>query len=110
MAAPAHDAALSRRVDSFLGYLLREWQAVPELAEEWGEWSDAERLDYASDWAIREDRLMQLEALAAAGQLSPRQQQQYAALQTLVAQHRAALNQLFQGIGLPGSEARGTAR
>jgi hypothetical protein len=110
MAAPARDAALSQRVDSYLSYLLREWQAVPELAQEWGEWSDAERLDYASDWAIREDWLMQLEAWAQAGQLSLRQQRQYAALQTLIAQHRSALNQLFQGVGLPGSEARGTAR
>ncbi|HLH26572.1 MAG TPA: hypothetical protein VK066_28965 [Chloroflexota bacterium] len=107
MAAPSHDSAVSERMESFLTYLLAEWRAIPELAQEWAEWSEAERLDYASDWAIREDRLLEVTAAAQQGRLTPGQQQRYVQVQRLVAQHRPLLDRLFHEAGLPLSSPQG---
>src|SRR5688500_1012445 len=103
MAAVARQSGRDDRVDSFLAYLLAEWEAVPQLAEEWADWSADDRLDFALDRPIREDRLWQLDALAQGGRLSPEQQQRYARLRELVAQQRPLLDRLFQEAGLPPS-------
>lgn len=109
MAAVARQSENDDRVDSILAYLLAEWEAVPELAEEWPEWSQEDHLDFALDWPIREDRLWQLDALARGGQLSPEQQQRYARLREIVAEHRPLLDRLFQEAGLPPSGPQGAA-
>jgi hypothetical protein len=107
MAAVEQDAYPADRMDGFLDYLLAEWAEVPLLAEEWRTWSTNERLDFAQDWPIREDRLLQVQAAAEAGRLTSKQKQQYRRVQNLAAQHRPLLDRLFQDIGLPTSSLWG---
>jgi hypothetical protein len=107
MAAVARDPQQGDYVDNFLAYLEGEWEAVPGLAEEWVEWSAADRFDFSLDWPIREDRLMQVAALAQAGQLSPAQQERFDRLRAIVAQQRPPLDRLFQEAGLPASGPQG---
>ena len=103
MASVARDARRDDLIDEYLAYLRAEWEAVPALAEDWAGWSDMDRVDFALDWPIREDRLGQLEALAHEGRLSPAQQVSYGRLLELVALHRPLLDQLFRTAGLPTS-------
>jgi hypothetical protein len=107
MAALARDLPSENYVDDFLSYLTGEWEAVPELAREWSEWSDDDRFDFSLDWPIREDRLQQLDALARDGRLLPEQQRRYARLLEVVAEQRPLLDQLFVAAGLPPSGPQG---
>jgi len=107
LASVRRDRALDERIDGFLAYLIREWEATPALAEEWPEWSSSDRDAFALDWPVKEDRLMQLGALARDGRLSPEQVRRFRHVSELVAEHRPLLDRLFQEEGLPPSGARG---
>jgi hypothetical protein len=88
-------AQLQARIDDYLTYLLDEWQGIPDLAAEWAEWEEHERLDFVLEWPIREDRLHQLRERAAAGQLTPRQQARYEHVLDLERRHRPLLERLL---------------
>ncbi len=95
MAQVARPAGLDGGIEDYLTYLLREWESVPELAAEWGEWEEHEKLDFAIEWPIREDRFQQLREWAAQGFLKPRQRERYERLLRLVEQHRPTLERLL---------------
>ena len=48
---------VSARIDHFLDYLLREWEAVPDYLEEFGTWDDVQQLAFVHEWDIRENGL-----------------------------------------------------
>jgi hypothetical protein len=83
------------RIDQYLDYLVRQWEGIPALADEWDEWDEHSRLIFALDWPICEDRLGQLEAWVGQGLLTPTQQARYDLLLTLIVQHRPTLEQLL---------------
>lgn len=87
--------ARKRRIDPQLWAL--GWEAIPELAAEWNDWTPYERSDFALEWPIREDRLAQLGQHAEAGLLTPAQRRCYEKLLALVARHRPELERLFRG-------------
>jgi hypothetical protein len=95
MAAVARDTVLAARIDAFLAYCRKEWGAIPEIAEEWASWSDGDRLEFALEWPIREDRLKQLGGWAKQGFLTPAQRRRYGQLTTVVAAHRPLLQGLL---------------
>jgi hypothetical protein len=109
MATVARDEQRDDWVDEYLAYLHAEWDAVPSLVADWAGWTEHDRLDFALDWPVREDRLCQLAALAREGRMSESQQGSYDQLRALVARHRPLLDQLFQAAGLPGSALPGPA-
>ncbi len=86
----------SDRIDAFLAYCLREWDAVPEIAEEWDTWSDGDRLEFALEWPIREDRLQQLGGWARQGVFTPAQRRRYDQLNAVVATHRPLVQLLLR--------------
>jgi hypothetical protein len=97
VATIGRDITLDERIDDFLSYLIGEWEAIPELAAEWEEWTPYERSDFVLEWPIREDRLDQLGRYREAGLITPKQHPRYDHLLALVARHRPELERLFQG-------------
>lgn len=98
MATVARDSRLDERIDDFLSYLIGEWEAIPEVAEDWAIWTAYDRLDFALDWPIREDRLQQLHGLAEQGLLTPTQSERHGRLLKLVDEHRPVLQDLFAAL------------
>ena len=64
MAQVTHILTARERIDPYLDYLFRAWQALPEVAKVWAEWEDHDRLDFVVEWPIREDHFHQLEEWA----------------------------------------------
>jgi hypothetical protein len=95
MAAVARDRQLEERIEAFLSYCIREWEAIPEVAVEWSEWGDLERLEFRAEWPIREDRRQQLREHAEQGLLTPAQWHRFDHLQRLVATHQPTLDRLL---------------
>jgi hypothetical protein len=95
MAQVRPDTELQAWIDDYLAYLLTEWAAIPVVADEWGEWEDHQRLDFALEWPICEDRLRQLQQWAAEGRLTARQREQYDELLALERRHRPTLERLL---------------
>ncbi len=95
MAQVTHVLTARERIDPYLDYLFREWEYVPELAREWAEWDELDRLDYVVEWPIREDRLHELAQWAEQGLLTPEQRARYDMLLRLVSRHRPVLEALF---------------
>ena len=60
MAQVTHILTARERIDPYLDYLFRAWQALPEVARVWAEWQDHDRLDFVVEWPIREDHFYQL--------------------------------------------------
>ncbi len=83
------------RIDPYLDYLFRAWQALPDVAKVWAEWEDHDRLDFVVEWPIREDHLYQLQEWAAQGLFTPEQQARYDELLQLIARHRPLLDRLL---------------
>lgn len=96
MATVARKLDLQARVDRYLEYLVREWQSVPGVAQEWTDWSADEQLEFVLEWPIREDRLGQLRQYAEQGLLTPPQRERYEQLLELVAQHRPTVEALLR--------------
>lgn len=95
MATLARDRRADERIDAFLAYCLREWEALPDVADEWAEWGDLERLEFATEWPIREDRLDQLRQWAEQELLTGPQREHYDRLLKGVAEHRPTLSRLL---------------
>lgn len=95
MATLARHARLAERIDAYLTYSIKEWGAIPEIADEWNEWSDGDRLEFALEWPIRDDRLAQLTSWAKQGLLGPEQRGRYERLLILVSAQRPTLDRLF---------------
>ena len=82
-------------IDEDLSYLADEWTSLPEIAAEWDEWEEHDRLDFVLEWPLREDRLLQLERWDAAGQLTATQRGRYAALREFIQRHRPTRDRLL---------------
>ncbi len=96
MAQVVQDPELRDRIEHYLDYLLREWRSIPEIAAEWDEWEELERLDFVLEWPIREDRMHQLRNWSAQGLLTPSQCARYDEVLKLEVHHRPALEQLLK--------------
>ena len=105
MATVEQSDRFANSTDALLEYLWAEWDAVGDLDEQWRDWSSYERVDFAAEWPIREDRLYQLATLDEKGALTTNQRERYRRLLVLVARHRPLLDKLFQAEGLPSSAA-----
>jgi len=97
MAQIAQETTLRARIDHYLAYLTDEWAAIPDLAAEWADWEDHERLDFEVEWPLREDRLRQLRQWSTKGLLTAEQQTRYAGLQGLIERYRSVLERLLTG-------------
>lgn len=95
MAQVTHILTSQQRIDPYLDYLFREWESVPQLAEEWEGWEDHDRLDFFVEWPIREDHLHQLRDWNERGLLTLAQRGRYEELLGLIARHRPVLEGLF---------------
>ena len=95
MAEVTHLPDVLERTENYLDYLFVEFRAIPEVAAEWEEWEEPDRLDYVIEWPIREDRLQQLAGWATAGLLTPAQRARYDALLALVAEQRPTIDRLL---------------
>jgi hypothetical protein len=83
------------RVDNYLNYLERDWSVPPEVADEWLEMEEHERLDFVLEWPIREDRWLQLQQWAEQDLLTPEQRRRYDSLGELITQHRPLIERLL---------------
>lgn len=95
MAQVSNIRTARERIDRYLDNLFREWNSVPELAHEWEESEELDRLDFVIEWPIREDRLGQLAQWAAEGLLTPVQRARYDELLRLVARNRPIMDELL---------------
>lgn len=95
MARVASPAQVHEAIEDYLDYLLRTWQGIPELADEWPEWDEYSRFVFALDWGVPEDRLGQLNQWAAEGLFTPAQRTRYDELLRLVERNRPILNDLL---------------
>lgn len=81
-------------VDWLLELALFQWQRLPEVQAEIDRWDLLDQLNFIEEWPIEEDRLTDLERLAAEGALTPEQQARYQALLRVVEAHRPILRRL----------------
>ena len=95
MASLAQQVDLAPRIEHALDYLLREWEAIPEVVSTWKTWDELDRLDFVIEWPIREMQLKQLRQWQDEGQLSSHQRQRFAELERLIQEHRAAVDRLL---------------
>ena len=97
MAQVVFDTDPGRFVDHDLDRLLRFWRTVPEQADEWPEWDEYSRVDFAIEWPIERERLTRVTQAAQAGILDERQQRDWHELQQLIATHRATVESMLKG-------------
>lgn len=95
MAQVAPDRDLWARIDRDLDYLLREWDGVSALVDDWDEWDEHSRLVFSLDWPICEDRLSRMQQWAEQGRLTAEQRVRYGQLLSLVKQQRPVLERLL---------------
>lgn len=95
--AQALETDVSTLIDLSLAYLSAEWTDIPMVVAEWSLWEEHERLDFALEWPIREDRLRQLRTWRTKGLLSDEQRAEYEALGALVERNRPMVRQLLAG-------------
>ena len=93
MAYVAHERLT--RTDRYLDYLFAEWARIPEIAEEWAEWEEPDRLLFVLEWPIKEDRLCQLRQWVDEGALTAEQLERYRELQALIEKYRPILEPLL---------------
>ena len=48
------------RVQETLDYLIREWEAIPQVAAAWPTWDSATRDAFSQEWLSRDERLEEL--------------------------------------------------
>lgn len=82
-------------IDKLLDLLSEAWAEMPRIAAEIEGWDPSERVDFLEEWALEEDRLVDLERYAAEGALSDDQRARYDALCQQIAQHRPTLDALL---------------
>jgi len=91
MAQVTRDVQLDERIDDYLTYLVKRWQGIPRLAAEWDDWDEDSRLVFDLNWAVAEDRLVQLQGWEEQGQLTAEQRARLRDLKVLVAEYRPVL-------------------
>lgn len=91
------EAALHRRIDLLLDYLLEAWEELPRVAREIDEWDVADRVDYAQEWTPKLQRLEELRRHVYAGRLTDEQLGRYRRLEGLVQQHAQLLEHVRSG-------------
>ena len=82
--------------ESFLAYLAREWASVPQVAANWLSLDEEEQLAFDLEWAIREDRLADVEAWSHAGILTAAQARRFEELQGVIVRNRPILETMLQ--------------
>ena len=95
MAQVARGVQLDERIDDYLAYLIKRWQGIPRLAAEWADWDEDSRLVFDLNWAVAEDRLLQLQGWDDQGQLTADQQTRLGKLKALVAEYRPTLDRML---------------
>ena len=95
MASLAQQVELAPRIEHALDYLIREWEAIPEVVSTWDTWDELDRLDFVIEWPIREVQLKQLRQWQGEGQFSAEQLKRFGDLELLIARHRAAVERLL---------------
>ncbi len=96
MASVIHPTDLASWIDDSLDYLVGEWEQIPEIAAEWDDWDEYDRLDFVIEWPLREDRLHQLQRWHSGGELSLSQSQRLVELQELIERNRPVLERLLE--------------
>jgi hypothetical protein len=95
MAQVMQEARTKAWIDEDLDYLLREWSAIPDVARQWDDWDELDRLVFVLEWPLRVDRLMRLEYWDERRALTAEQQARYRQLHDLIARHRTTLDRLL---------------
>jgi hypothetical protein len=83
------------RIDHFLDYCIREWDTLPEFAEEFATWGPDEQLVFVLEWPIREDGLHILREYAERGLMTPEQRARHVRLLQIVERNRPIAERLF---------------
>jgi DNA repair ATPase RecN len=74
------------RIDLLISQLSSAYSELSEVADEIRHWPDAERMSYAYDWLLLEQRLEELRRIYR--RMSPAQRRRYARLTKAVAEHQ----------------------
>jgi hypothetical protein len=82
-------------IDDYIAYLIREWQAIPEVAAAWDQFEEPDRLDFVLEWPIKEDRLQMLRRWAKTEAMTPDQCGRFAELLEIVDRQKPLLQQLL---------------
>lgn len=96
MAHLAQDPKLSDRIDNYLAYLIRKWENIPALADEWSQWDEHSKLVFTVDWGVPADRLYQVQQWAEEDVLTTAQRRRFKKLMRLVADYRSTLERLLK--------------
>jgi hypothetical protein len=89
--------AICLEIDRLLELLFAQWGRLPEVESEIDTWDWEEQVVFIEEWPIEEDRLAELERLAAGGLLTAQQLDRYAELRALVERNRPILRRLQEG-------------
>ncbi len=82
-------------LNHMLDMAIREWEGMPDLAAEWGEWDPGSRTDFVLDWPVSEERLAFLDAAAHEGKLDMDQRARHDYLRNLMRVNRPILTKLL---------------
>ena len=95
MASVTGQAELATWIDQSLDYLTGDWKAIPEIAANWADKDEFERLDFVIEWPLREDRLLRLKQWHRERLLSPPQRERFDELQRMIQHHQPTLAHLL---------------
>ena len=95
MAPLAQQTELAARIERSLDYLFMYWAAIPEIASDWDQRAEDDRLDFVLEWPLREDRLRQLRRWDEEGRLSSAQILRLRDLERLIRRYRPTLDRLL---------------
>jgi hypothetical protein len=96
MAQVTSKSEFAARINIYLSNLIAAWTDIPDLAAEWHELEEHDRLSFVLDWPVCDDQLQQLRHWADEGFLTLAQRVRYEELHTLIDRHRGTLEELLK--------------
>lgn len=84
----------ARNIDETLGFAMKAWETLPEVAEEISGWEPVERIDFVYDWAVEEMKLSRLRRHAEADEMNQAQLERFRELEDLVERNRPIIEEM----------------
>jgi hypothetical protein len=87
-------SSVQQYIDRMLSLLEWQWERLPEVEAEIGNWDLLEQLDFIEEWPLEEERLKKVEQYCSEGVLTPEQSARYEEVKRLIARNRPIIRRL----------------
>jgi hypothetical protein len=87
-------SSVQQYIDRMLSLLEWQWERLPEVEAEIGNWDLLEQLNFIEEWPLEEERLKKVEQYCSEGVLTPEQSARYEEVKRLIARNRPIIRRL----------------